>query len=58
VGAVTLIDVPQQYFSGSLEIQYPPHQESLPNIAKAIDAAIAINLGSSAVAGLELVPQV
>ncbi|MDF2049529.1 isochorismatase family protein [Arthrobacter sp. Cr_A7] len=39
--ALILIDVQQQYFSGPLEIQYPPHQESLPAIAKAIDAATA-----------------
>ncbi|CCQ44988.1 putative isochorismatase hydrolase [Pseudarthrobacter siccitolerans] len=39
--ALILVDVQQQYFGGPLEIQYPPHQESLPVIAKAIDAATA-----------------
>ncbi|WP_309106341.1 isochorismatase family protein [Arthrobacter sp.] len=39
--ALILIDVQQQYFSGLLEIQYPPHQESLPMISLAIDAATA-----------------
>lgn len=39
--ALIIIDVQQQYFSGPLEIQYPPHQESLPMITKAIDAATA-----------------
>jgi nicotinamidase-related amidase len=42
--ALILIDVQQQYFSGPLEIQYPPHQESLPAIAKAIDAATAAGM--------------
>lgn len=37
--ALVLVDVQQQYFSGPLEIQYPPHQESLPMIVRAIDAA-------------------
>ena len=42
--ALILIDVQQQYFGGPLEIQYPPHQESLPTIAKAIDAATAAGI--------------
>ncbi|WP_258803669.1 isochorismatase family protein [Pseudarthrobacter sp. NS4] len=42
--ALILIDVQQQYFSGPLEIQYPPHQESLPMIAGAADAAIAAGI--------------
>lgn len=42
--ALILIDVQQQYFSGLLEIQYPPHQESLPMIARAIDAATAAGI--------------
>lgn len=39
--ALILVDVQQQYFGGILEIQYPPHQQSLPRIAAAIDAASA-----------------
>ena len=39
--ALILVDVQQQYFGGPLEIQYPPHQESLPMIGQAIDAAAA-----------------
>ena len=42
--ALILIDVQQQYFGGPLEIQYPPHQESLPMIAKAVDAATAAGI--------------
>ena len=42
--ALILIDVQQQYFGGPLEIQYPPHQESLPMIARAVDAATAAGL--------------
>ncbi|MHA7143562.1 isochorismatase family protein [Arthrobacter sp. TmT3-37] len=37
--ALVLVDVQQQYFAGPLEIQYPPHQQSLPRIAAAVDAA-------------------
>ncbi|GAA3269575.1 isochorismatase family protein [Paenarthrobacter aurescens] len=42
--ALILVDVQQQYFSGPLEIQYPAHQESLPRITQAIDAATAAGL--------------
>lgn len=30
--ALILIDVQQDYFDGPLEIQYPAHQDSLPQI--------------------------
>jgi nicotinamidase-related amidase len=39
--ALVIVDVQQEYFEGPLEIQYPPHAESLPKIAAAIDAATA-----------------
>lgn len=42
--ALILIDVQQQYFGGPLEIQYPPHKESLPMIARAVDAATAAGI--------------
>jgi nicotinamidase-related amidase len=42
--ALILVDVQQQYFTGPLEIQYPPHQESLPMIVRAIDAAAAAGI--------------
>ncbi|MFP3712107.1 isochorismatase family protein [Puerhibacterium sp. TATVAM-FAB25] len=42
--ALVLVDVQQEYFGGPLEIQYPPHTESLPQIARAIDAATAAGL--------------
>jgi len=47
--ALILVDVQQQYFSGPLEIQYPPHQESLPMITKAIDAAAAAGIPIAAI---------
>jgi len=47
--ALILIDVQQQYFGGPLEIQYPPHQESLPMIARAVDAANAAGIPVAAV---------
>lgn len=37
--ALILVDVQQEYFDGPLEIQYPPHADSLPKIVAAIDAA-------------------
>ncbi|MHA7283897.1 isochorismatase family protein [Arthrobacter sp. TMS2-4] len=42
--ALVLVDVQQQYFSGLLEIQYPPHEQSLPRITAAIDAATAAGI--------------
>ncbi|MHA7224327.1 cysteine hydrolase family protein [Arthrobacter sp. RHLT1-20] len=42
--AFILIDVQQQYFNGPLEIQYPPHQESLAMIVRALDAAAAAGI--------------
>ena len=42
--ALILVDVQQEYFGGPLEIQYPPHAESLPMITRAIDAAAASDI--------------
>ncbi|MFG3420317.1 isochorismatase family protein [Micromonospora sp. NPDC049460] len=43
--ALILIDVQRDYFGdGPLEIQYPPHAESLPQITHAIDAATAAGI--------------
>ena len=42
--ALILVDVQQDYFSGPLEIQFPPHAESLPRITAAIDAATAAGI--------------
>ncbi|MBB3662838.1 nicotinamidase-related amidase [Prauserella sediminis] len=39
--ALVVIDVQQVYFDGPLEIQYPPHAESLSRITRAVDAANA-----------------
>lgn len=47
--ALVLVDVQQVYFGGPLEIQYPPHTESLPRIAAAIDAATAAGIPVAAV---------
>ncbi|WP_420179357.1 isochorismatase family protein [Paenarthrobacter sp. TA1.8] len=47
--ALVLVDVQQQYFSGPLEIQYPQHQESLPMIVKAIEAATAAGIPIAAI---------
>lgn len=42
--ALVLVDVQQQYFGGIFEIQYPPHEESLPRVAAAIDTATAAGM--------------
>jgi nicotinamidase-related amidase len=39
--ALLVIDVQEEYFSGSLPIEFPPRTESLANIAAAIDRANA-----------------
>ncbi|MRW94058.1 isochorismatase family protein [Duganella sp. FT80W] len=42
--ALIVIDVQNEYVSGQLPIEYPPVQDSLRNIALAIDAAIAAEI--------------
>ncbi|TDD90094.1 isochorismatase family protein [Saccharopolyspora karakumensis] len=42
--ALVVIDVQQVYFDGPLEIQHPPPAESLPRVARAIDAANAAGI--------------
>lgn len=37
--ALVLVDVQRDYFDGPLEIQYPPHADSLARITQAIDTA-------------------
>ncbi|HRI94291.1 MAG TPA: isochorismatase family protein [Nocardioides sp.] len=37
--ALVVIDVQQEYFDGILQIQYPPRDESLKNIGRALDVA-------------------
>lgn len=39
--ALVVIDVQNDYFGGGLPIEYPPPSRSLPNIARAMDAARA-----------------
>lgn len=42
--ALVLVDVQMQYVEGPLEIRFPPHAESVPRVAAAIDAATAAGL--------------
>lgn len=42
--ALILIDVQQEYFDGPLQIQHPAHEDSLPQILRAIDAATAADI--------------
>lgn len=47
--ALVVIDVQQVYFDGPLEIQYPPHTESLARVTQAIDVADAGGIPVAAV---------
>jgi nicotinamidase-related amidase len=38
--ALVVVDVQQEYFDGPLQIRYPPREESLANITRAMDLAI------------------
>lgn len=42
--ALVVIDVQNEYFTGNLLIEYPPVSQSLPNIARAMDAAQAAGI--------------
>ena len=42
--ALLVIDVQNEYFSGNLRIEYPPVEQSLPNIGRAMDAAQAAGI--------------
>ncbi|SMC96769.1 isochorismatase family protein [Lentzea albidocapillata] len=37
--ALIVIDVQQEYFDGVLQVQYPPREESLANVVRALDVA-------------------
>lgn len=39
--AVIVVDVQNEYFTGQLQIEYPPSAQSLPRIARIMDAATA-----------------
>lgn len=47
--ALVIIDAQQLYFDGPLEVQYPPHTESLSRMTQAIDAANAAGIPVAAV---------
>ncbi|KQR89590.1 MULTISPECIES: isochorismatase family protein [unclassified Microbacterium] len=47
--ALILVDVQQDYFSGPLEIRFPPHAQSLPQITAAIEAATATGIPVAAI---------
>lgn len=42
--ALVLVDIQNEYFSGPLEIQHPPHEDSLKNVLRLIDGAEAASL--------------
>ena len=42
--ALVVIDVQKEYFTGGLLIEYPPVEQTLPNIGRAMDAARAAGI--------------
>lgn len=42
--ALIVVDVQNEYFDGILQIQYPPREQTLANITRAIDAATELDL--------------
>ena len=42
--ALVVIDMQNEYFNGGLQIEHPPVEETLPNIARAMDAAHAAGI--------------
>ncbi|HEY1394207.1 MAG TPA: cysteine hydrolase family protein [Methylibium sp.] len=42
--ALVVIDVQNEYFTGQLPIEYPPVEQTLPNIVRAMDAARAAGI--------------
>ncbi|TBR39633.1 MULTISPECIES: cysteine hydrolase family protein [Dyella] len=42
--ALIVIDVQNEYFSGNLQIEFPPVEDSLPKITRAMDAATAAGI--------------
>lgn len=42
--ALVVIDVQKEYFTGGLLIEYPPVEQTLPNIGRAMDAAHAAGI--------------
>ena len=42
--ALVVVDVQNEYVDGPLEVQHPPHETSLANIARAIDVAVDLDV--------------
>lgn len=42
--ALIVVDVQNEYFDGILQIQYPPREETLANITRAMDIAIELDM--------------
>ncbi|VXB10044.1 isochorismatase family protein [Nocardioides sp. AX2bis] len=42
--ALIVVDVQNEYFDGTLQIQYPPREQTLANITRALDAAAELNM--------------
>lgn len=42
--ALIVVDVQNEYFSGVLQVQYPPPEETLVNITRAIDVATELDM--------------
>ena len=42
--ALVVVDVQNEYFDGILQVQYPPRDQTLANITRAIDTAVELGL--------------
>src|SRR5687768_9815266 len=42
--ALIVIDVQNEYFDGALQVQYPPRDQTLANITRAMDAAVELDI--------------
>jgi nicotinamidase-related amidase len=42
--ALVVVDVQNEYFDGILQVQYPPRDETLANITRAIDLAVELEM--------------
>lgn len=42
--ALVVVDVQNEYFDGTLQVQYPPREKTLENIARAIDVADELDM--------------
>ena len=42
--ALIVVDVQNEYFDGILQVQYPPRDQTLANVARAMDVAVELDM--------------